>query len=157
MAEENAIYVTKEGLTKLQEEYENLVHIVREDVKAELKEARSLGDLSENADYDAAREKQAQVENRISELEAMLKNYKIIDTSKSSSKVVRIGSEVTIEFMDTKEEAVYRIVGSTEADPLNGKLSNETPLAQAIIDKKVGQTVEVNVSKPYKVIIVKVK
>ncbi|NCB33016.1 MAG: transcription elongation factor GreA [Erysipelotrichia bacterium] len=157
MAEENAIYVTKEGLKKLQDEYENLVHTVREEVKAELKEARSLGDLSENADYDAAREKQAQVENRISELEGMLKNYKIIDITKSTSKVVRIGSEVTIEFMDTKEEATYRIVGSTEADPLNGKLSNETPLAQAVIDKKVGQTVEVNVSKPYKVIIVKVK
>jgi len=157
MAEENKIYVTKEGLAKLQEEYENLVHVVREEVKAELKEARSLGDLSENADYDAARDKQAQVESRIVELESMLKNYEIIDTSKSSSKNVRIGSEVTLEFLDTKEEATYRIVGSTEADPLNGKLSNETPLAQAILDKKVGQTVEVNVAKPYKVIIIKVK
>jgi transcription elongation factor GreA len=157
MAEENKIYVTKEGLAKLQEEYENLVHVVREEVKAELKEARSLGDLSENADYDAARDKQAQVESRIVELEGMLKNYEIIDTTKSSSKNVRIGSEVTLEFLDTKEEATYRIVGSTEADPLNGKLSNETPLAQAILDKKVGQTVDVNVAKPYKVIIVKVK
>ena len=156
MAEEK-IYVTEEGLKKLQDEYQNLVHVVREEVKAELKEARSLGDLSENADYDAARDKQAQVESRISELENMLSHIEIIDTKKSGSKTVQIGSTVEIEFLDTQETSTYSIVGSTEADPLNGKLSNEKQLAQAILNKKVGATVTVNVKKPYKVIIVKVK
>jgi transcription elongation factor GreA len=156
MAEnENKIYVTKEGLKKLQDEYENLVHVVREEVKAELKEARSLGDLSENADYDAARDKQAQVEARIADLEGMLKNYEIINT-KGGSRQVRIGSTVKLQFQDTKEEATYTIVGSTEADPLNGKLSNETPLAKAIMDKKAGQSAEVNVKKPYTVMIVSI-
>lgn len=156
MAEEK-VYVTQEGLKQLQDEYNNLVHVVREEVKAELKEARSLGDLSENADYDAARDKQAQVESRIVILEDMLQHYEIIDTSKSGSRTVHIGSTVKIQFGDTKEEMVYTIVGSTEADPLNGKLSNETPLAQAILDKKVGTTCSVNVAKPYKVIILDVE
>lgn len=154
---EDKIYVTEEGLKKLQDEYQHLVHVVREEVKAELKEARSLGDLSENADYDAARDKQSQVESRIAELESMLQHYELIDTSKSSSKTVHIGSTVIIEFLDTKQQATYAIVGSTEADPLNGKLSNETPLAQAILDKKVGTTVTVPVAEPYEVVIIKVK
>lgn len=154
---EDKIYVTEEGLKKLQDEYYNLVHVVREEVKAELKEARSLGDLSENADYDAARDKQSQVESRIAELESMLQHYEIISTSKGSSKTVHIGSTVTLKFLDTKKEETFTIVGSTESDPLNGKLSNETPLAQAILDKKVGATVTVNVGSPYDVMIVKVK
>ncbi len=153
---DNKIFVTEEGLKKLQDEYDHLVHVVREEVKAELKEARSLGDLSENADYDAARDKQAQVESRIVELELMLKNYEIINT-KGGSKTVHIGSTVQIQFQDTMEEATYTIVGSTEADPLNGKLSNETPLALAIMDKRAGQIVEVNVKVPYSVVIVSVK
>lgn len=157
MSEENKTYLTEEGLKKLQDEYDNLVHVVREEVKAELKEARSLGDLSENADYDAARDKQAQVESRIQELEYMLQHVEMIDTKHGSKKIVHVGSTVKIEFLDTKEEATYSIVGSTEADPLNGKLSNETPLARAILDKKVGETVEVNAKVPYSVIIVSVK
>ncbi len=156
MADSNKIYVTEEGLKKLQDEYENLVHVVREEVKAELKEARSLGDLSENADYDAARDKQAQVESRIADLEAMLKNYEII-SNKGGSKTVHIGSTVKLQFLDTKEEGEYTIVGSTEADPLAGRISNETPLAHAILDKKAGQKVDVNVKKPYQVLIVSVK
>lgn len=154
---EKKIYVTEAGLKDLQDEYHNLVHVVREEVKAELKEARAQGDLSENADYDAARDKQAQVEARITELEAMLSNIEIIDTKKNGSKTVQIGSTVELEFLDTKETMTYTIVGSTEADPLNGKLSNETPLAQAILDKKVGSKVAVNVKNPYDVVIVKVK
>ncbi|MBR2830497.1 MAG: transcription elongation factor GreA, partial [Solobacterium sp.] len=114
MADEK-IYVTEEGLKKLQDEYNNLVHVVREEVKQELKEARALGDLSENADYDAARDMQAQVEARIAELEYQLANYEIIDTKKGGSKTVRIGSTVTVKFMDTELEADYTIVGSTEA------------------------------------------
>ncbi len=156
MADAKKTYVTEQGLKDLQDEYNTLVHVTREEIKAELKEARSLGDLSENADYDAARDKQAQVESRISELEEMLKNYEIIST-KGNSKTVRIGSTVQLQFQDTKEEATYSIVGRTEADPLNGKISNETPLAQAILDKRVGQTVEVNCKKPYEVTIISVK
>ena len=152
MAEENKIYVTEEGLQKLRDEYDHLVHVVREEVKSELAEARSLGDLSENADYDAAREKQSQVESRIAQLENMLSHYELIDTSKKSNKkIVHIGSTVKILFMDTNQEAEYSIVGSTEADPLNGKLSNETPLAMAVLDHKIGNVVDVNVKSPYQV------
>ncbi|MBR4162759.1 MAG: transcription elongation factor GreA [Solobacterium sp.] len=152
MAEENKIYVTEEGLQKLRDEYDHLVHVVREEVKSELAEARSLGDLSENADYDAAREKQSQVESRIAQLENMLSHYELIDTSKKTNKkIVHIGSTVKILFMDTNQEAEYSIVGSTEADPLNGKLSNETPLAQAVLDKKIGNVADVNVKVPYQV------
>ena len=154
---ENKIYVTEEGLKKLQDEYNNLVHVVREEVKAELAEARSLGDLSENADYDAARDKQSQVESRIVELENMLQHYELIDTKHGSKKTVQLGSTVSLEFLDTKEEATYTIVGTTEADPLNGKLSNETPLAQAILGCKVGQTVDIPVAQPYQVIIIQIK
>ena len=155
---ENKIYVTQEGLKKLQDEYDHLVHVVREQVKTELAEARAQGDLSENADYDAAREMQAQVEARIAELEINLQNYVLIDTTKKKdSTTVRIGATVQLEFLDTKEVNEYMIVGSTEADPLNGKLSNETPLAQAILEHKVGDTVFVNVGKPYQVIIISVK
>lgn len=153
---EDKIYVTEEGYKQLQDEYQNLVHVVREEVKAELKEARSLGDLSENADYDAARDKQSQVESRIAELEVMLQKVEIITATKGS-KTVRIGSTVTLEFLDTNTSETYTIVGSTEADPLNGKLSNESPLAQAILDKKIGSTVTVNVKNPYEVLIAKVK
>ncbi|MBQ1531594.1 MAG: transcription elongation factor GreA [Erysipelotrichaceae bacterium] len=157
MAEEK-IYVTEEGLKKLQDEYEHLVHVVREEVKAELKEARALGDLSENADYDAARDMQAQVESRILQLENMLQHYELIDTTaKTGSKTVHIGSEVTLLFLDTKEEQTFRIVGSTEADPLNGKLSNETPLAQAILEKSVGSIVEIPAKIPYEVEILNLK
>jgi transcription elongation factor GreA len=154
MAETNKIYVTEEGLQNLRDEYNNLVHVVREEVKSELAEARSLGDLSENADWDAARDKQAQVESRIAELESMLNHYELIDIRKGTKKIVSIGSTVKLEFLDTKEEAEYTIVGSTEADPLNGKLSNETPLAKAIMDSRVGDTRTVEVASPYEVIII---
>ena len=153
---EDRIIISEQGLKDLQEEYERLVHVEREEVKAELKEARSLGDLSENADYDAARDRQARVEARIAELEYQLKHYDLIDTKKSKSRTVRIGSTVTLRFLDNNTEATYTIVGSTETDPLNGKLSNETPLAQAIMEKKVGAKATVNVKKPYQVEILKV-
>lgn len=159
MSEEKILYVTEEGLKKLQEEYDEKVHVTREEVKVQLAEARSQGDLSENADYDAAREKQAEVEHRIQELENMLQagHYQIIDTKKKGKKNVQIGSTVKIEFMDTNEVEEYHIVGSTEADPLNGKISNETPLAIAMLDSKVGDVVTVDVAKPYKVTIISIK
>ena len=150
------IYVTQEGLNDLIRERDNLIHVVRPEVKAELVAARAQGDLSENADYDAARDRQAKVESRIAELQEMLKNYEIIEDTGVKSRVVRIGSKVTILDLEENEEETYSIVGSVEADPLNGKLSNETPLAQAIIDHKEGDTVKVLVDAPYKVKILKV-
>ena len=148
-------YVTEEGLAELKRELETLIHVTRNEVIEELKAARAQGDLSENADYDAARDHQAQVESRITELEHMVRNAEIISESKST-KFVRLGSTVTIEELDTGDKETYTIVGSVEADPLNGKLSNVTPLAEAIIDKKVGSVVTVNCDAPYEVKILKV-
>ena len=158
MADEK-FYVTKEGLDELLKEQDNLIHVVRDEVILELQEARAQGDLSENADYDAARDHQARVEARIRELEAMIANAEIIEGDKeTSSKTVRLGSTVTIKDLASEEEETYTIVGSIEADRLNGKLSNITPLAVALLDNKLGDIVEVsNVEEPYKVKIVNLK
>ena len=149
-------YVTEEGLKELKEEYENLVHVVRNEVIEDLKAARAQGDLSENADYDAARDKQAQVEARIKELEHMIRNAEVISENRGTS-YVRLGSTVTFEPMDTHEKITFTIVGTVEADPLNGKVSNATPLAEAILEKKVGTVVTVEVDEPYDVKIVEIK
>ena len=149
--------VTQAGLDELKREQEELIHVVRKEVIRELQEARAQGDLSENADYDAARDHQARVEARIRDLEAMIANAEIIEEDKgsSSSKAVSLGSTVTILDLSTKEEETYTIVGSIEADPLNGKLSNITPLAMALMDKKVGDTINVSQAEmPYEVKIV---
>ena len=148
VADDKKIYVTKEGYNELVSEQQNLIHVVRQDVIRELQEARAQGDLSENADYDAARDRQARVEARIRDLEAMLANVVIIeeDTSasrKSTKKVVKLGSTVKILDMEDNIEETYTIVGSVESDPLNGKLSNITPLAQAILDSRSGDVVTV--------------
>ena len=153
---EEKFYVTEDGLKELKDEYDNLVHVVREEVIEDLKAARAQGDLSENADYDAARDKQAQVESRIKELDYMIKNAEIISERKGT-KYVRLGSTVTIQEMDTKNKSTFTIVGSVEADPLNGKLSNATPLAEAILEQKVDSIVTVEVDEPYKVKIIEIK
>ena len=149
-------YLTEEGLKDLQEQYNYLVHVVREEITEELKAARAQGDLSENADYDAARDRQGKNEGDIRELEYMLNNYVLIDTKKGVIKTVKIGVSVKIEFNDTKKVETYQIVGTTEADPLNGRLSNVSPLAEALLDKKVGAVATVNVEKPYKVTILSI-
>ena len=149
-------YVTEEGLKELKEEYENLVHVVRNEVIEDLKAARAQGDLSENADYDAARDKQAQVEARIKELEHMIRNAEVISENRGTS-YVRLGSTVTVEPMDTHEKITFTIVGTVEADPLNGKVSIATPLAEALLEKKVGTVVTVEVDEPYDVKIVEIK
>ena len=142
MAQEEKTVVTKEGYQELVNELDHMLHEVRQDVIRELQEARAQGDLSENADYDAARERQARVEARIRDLESMIANAQIIDDkdSKKSKKTVKLGSTVRILDMESNTEEVYTIVGSVEADPLNGKLSNLTPLAIALLDSKVGDT-----------------
>lgn len=152
---DDVFYVTEEGLQDLKDELEELIHVTRNEVIEELKSARAQGDLSENADYDAARDRQAQVESRIKELEHMIRNAEVINEAKST-KYVRLGSTVELEEEDTKKKLVYTIVGSVEADPLNGKLSNVTPLAEAILDQKVGSIITVNSKIPYQVKIVKV-
>lgn len=145
--------LTKEGVSKLEAEYRHLLDVERPAVTQELVEARALGDLSENADYDAAREGQARIEARIKEIEAILGNYELIK-EKVSSKVVQIGCTVVIKMIDFDEEEKYEIVGVIEADPLENKISNESPLAKAILGHKIGEVVEVDVAKPYKVEIV---
>ena len=159
MADEKFL-VTKEGLDELLKEQDNLIHVVRDEVIRELQEARAQGGLSENADYDAARDRQARVEARIRDLEAMIANAEIISEDKKAAtkKTVSLGSTVTILDMSTNEEETYNIVGSIEADPLNGKLSNITPLATSLMDHKIGDVVEIETAEePYQVKVIDLK
>ena len=145
--------LTSEGVAKLQAEYRHLLDVVRPEVTKELVEARALGDLSENADYDAARDRQGKVEARIREIQNILDNHELIKET-SSRKVVAVGSTVLIKDLSFNIEEQYEIVGSVEADPLKNRISNESPLAKAIIGQKVGAVVEVNAPVPYNVEIV---
>ena len=129
-------YLTEEGLKAIQDELEYLKMTKRPEVINALKEARALGDLSENAEYDAARAEQATVEAKIVELESMIEHAVIIKEVKTDK--VSIGNSVKIEYVDDGETEEYSIVGSKEADPFNNKISNESPIAQAIIGKKTG-------------------
>lgn len=158
MAQEKVL-VTQQGLDELLKEQEHLIHVVRKEVIEDLQNARAQGDLSENADYDAARDRQARVEARIQELEIMLNNIELIDEKKkgSKSKTVKLGSTVKILDLEDNTEETYVIVGSVEADPMNGKLSNVTPLAEALLESKAGDTVTVSVDEPYQVKILEIK
>lgn len=135
-------YVTEQGLEDMKKELDYLKMEKRPKVIAALKEARALGDLSENAEYDAARNDQAQVEARIQELEAMIEKAEIIKEVDTTS--VSLGTKVTIEYLDDNEQEEYSIVGSKEADPFTNKISNESPIARAILGHKVGETVSVD-------------
>lgn len=136
------VYVTVSGFEDMKQELENLKLVRRPEVIQALKEARSLGDLSENAEYDAARNEQAEVESRIKELEFLIENSKVInDVDKNR---VNVGTKVRIEYLEDNDSDTYEIVGRTEADPFSNKISNESPIAQAIIGLKVGDTVTVN-------------
>ncbi|MGN1322450.1 MAG: transcription elongation factor GreA [Bacilli bacterium] len=149
------ILLTSEGFLELEEELNNLKNVRRPRVIEAIKDARAQGDLSENADYDAARNEQAEVEGRIKQIEFMLANAQIIE--KSSNHTVDLGSTVTISYVDDDEEEVYSIVGRMEADPFENKISNESPIGKAIIGKKEGDTI--NVESPtgsYQIKIVKV-
>ena len=134
-------FITKEGLNDLKKELENLTTVVRPEVVADIKEARAQGDLSENAEYHAAREKQSIVEARIKELEYLIEHVTVIEAGDSSE--VRVGSTVEIEYIDDNETEEYSIVGSTEADPFENKISNESPLGIALLKHKTGDQVEV--------------
>lgn len=137
MSNTKEIYLTKEGLSELQQELDELKQVRRPEVINALKEAKSLGDLSENAEYDAARNEQAMVENRIQKIEYLVENAILI--APQAKGVVSIGSSVTIEYVEESDTEVYLIVGSQEADPFENKISFESPLAKAILGKKVGQ------------------
>lgn len=151
------IPVTQAGLDDLNRELRQLIDVERPEVIEDLKAARAQGDLSENADYDAARDRQARVEARIRELESILQKVELIDESKKiKHKSVGLGATVTILDMELEEEETFTIVGSVEADPENGKLSNVSPLAQAMLDARVGNVVEVAVDEPYQVKILKI-
>lgn len=136
---ENKVYLTNEGFLEIEEELNNLKNVRRPAVIKALKEARALGDLSENADYDAARAEQAQVEGRIQELEKIMENVVIIE--KNTSGKIGLGSTVVVRYLDDDDDETeeYQIVGSKEADPSNNKISNESPLAVAIMNSKVGE------------------
>lgn len=146
------IPVTQAGLDELNRELRQLIEVERPDIIEDLKAARAQGDLSENADYDTARDRQARVEARIRELESTLTKVELIDDSKTTKhKNVGLGATVKILDLELDEEFTFSVVGSVEADPDNGKLSNVSPLVQSILEAKIGDTVEVNVEEPYKV------
>ena len=147
MAETKEYILTVEGKAKLEAELNQLVTVTRKQVSEKIKEARSFGDLSENAEYDAAKDEQAEVESRIQTIEHMLKYAKVVDVE--SNDIVTVGKVVTLNFhgelaelMDMAGEETYTIVGSSEADPNENKLSYESPIGAACINKAVGDEVE---------------
>jgi len=135
--------ITAEGLSKLEEELKHLRAEERPAVIRAIAEAREHGDLSENAEYHAARERQSFIEGRIAELEAIIPSSEVIDTAKLSGTQVRFGARVTIVDEESDEEKTYRIVGQYEADMKTGSISISSPLAKALMGKKVGDSVEV--------------
>jgi transcription elongation factor GreA len=150
------IKLTKEGYKKQEERLRFLIDVERENVKIQLAEARAQGDLSENADYDAARNKQAAVEGRIKEIEDILANAKIISV-KSSNKVVNLGNTVTFKDNTDGETYSFTIVGTIESNPMKGLISNVSPLGKAVMGKKVGDVVTVQAQSEYTVEILKIE
>lgn len=141
-ANKKEFYLTKDGIARLKSELEDLVKKQRPQVALQLKEAKEMGDLSENASWDTAKDHQAFIEGRISEVELILRNAVVIQAPKTSSRV-NIGSTVHLEIENGKQ--VYTIVGSTEANPSEGKISNESPIGQALMGKTKGEQIEMNV------------
>ncbi len=139
------VLLTSDGLKRLQDELENLKTVRRQENKEAIKRARSFGDLSENSEYDEAKEEQANIEARISEIEAMLVNVKIIDESGVDTSVVTVGSTVKIRCVEDGEEDIYAIVGSTESNPEEGKISDECPVGKALLSHKLGDIVAVEI------------
>ena len=142
MSDTKHVVVTREGLQRMKEELEYKETTEKMKVAEQLKVAISYGDLSENAEYDAAKNDQAVLEQRIAELKAMIENAVVVDESKISTDAVGFGTRVTIVYEDDPdEEETYTIVGTSESDPANGKLSNESPVGAALIGAHVGETV----------------
>ena len=142
MADKKTV-LTYNGKVKLEEELEILKTVRRKDVAQKIKEARAQGDLSENAEYDAAKEEQGEIETRIMDIEKLFRNAEIIDEDGIELDKINVGCKVKLYDEEFKEEVEYSIVGSTEADPINGKLSNESPVGAALIGAMVKDTVQV--------------
>ncbi len=141
--EEKRNILTAEGLKKYEDELDYLKGEKRKEIAQAIKEARAQGDLSENAEYQAAKDEQRLVEGRIEELEAILRNVEVVDESETASDIVRIGSKVKVKDIEYDEELEYRIVGSKEANTDAGQISNESPLGHALIGASVGEIVSV--------------
>lgn len=137
------VLLTNEGLQKLQDELDNLKNVRRKENTEALKVAKSFGDLSENSEYDEAKNEQAEIEARIAEIEGMLKNVEIIDEDGIGTDVVSAGTKVNVKDLEDGEVAEYLIVGSTEADPMKGKISDESPLGSALLGHKAGEVIVV--------------
>ena len=145
MSETKKFLMTYEGVKKLEDELEYLKAVKRKEITEKIKVALGYGDLSENSEYDEAKNEQAFTEGRILQLENMLKNAEVVDESEIPTDTVSVGSIVKVKDYDFDEEVEYTIVGSTEADPMNFRISNESPVGKGLIGKKVGDVVEVNV------------
>ncbi|MFC7783181.1 MULTISPECIES: transcription elongation factor GreA [unclassified Rossellomorea] len=143
MSTEKVFPMTAEGKAKLEKELENLKTVKRKEVVERIKIARSFGDLSENSEYDAAKDEQAFVEGRISTLENMIRNAKIIQEDDMNSDTVQLGKKVTFVELPDGDKETYTIVGSAEADPFEGKISNDSPIAKSLLGHKVGAEVSV--------------
>ncbi len=141
MAKKNIL--TYEGLQKLEEELQNLKVVKRREIAQKIKEAREQGDLSENAEYDAAKDEQRDIEARIEEIEIILKNAEVVVEDEVDLDKISVGCKVRILDMEYDEELEYKIVGSTEANSLKGKISNESPLGIALLGSRVGDEVKV--------------
>ncbi len=137
------VMLTKEGLEKYQEELETLRNVKRKEVSEKIKVALSFGDLSENSEYDEAKNEQAKIEARIADLEVMLKNVKLITEEEMSGDKVHVGSTVKILDLEFNEEEVYQLVGSAEADPRGGKISDDSPIGRGIMGHVAGEVVDV--------------
>lgn len=144
MSVEKATFLTREGLQKLEEELDHLKSTKRREVAERIKIAVSYGDLSENSEYDAAKDEQAFVESRIVQLEKMMRNVRIIDPGSEDKSTITIGSTIKISEVPDGDVETYTIVGTTESDPNDGKISNESPLGSALIGRSVGETVNIN-------------
>jgi len=160
MNEKKEVVLTKEGLENLKKEYRHLIDVERPNVIEDLKNARAMGDLSENADYDAARNKQADVEGKIKEIEALLASAKVIDIKKND-KTAGIGKTIDLEVVGTEKKLVICIVSSEEADALSNpekmKISNSSIVGNCLNGHKIGDIVTIKVAKPYDVKILDVK
>ena len=141
--EEKKTILTYAGLKALEDELENLRVVKRKEVAGKIKEAREQGDLSENAEYDAAKDEQSDIEARIDELEKILKNVEVVVEEEVDLEKINVGCTILVHDDEYDEEIEFKIVGSTEANSLQGKISNESPVGQALIGKKVGDVVDV--------------
>jgi len=141
MAEKKRL--TEDGLKKLEMELEELKTVKRKEIAEKIKVALSFGDLSENSEYDEAKNEQAIIESKITQLEAMLKNVEVVDTDELSTEHIGVGSKVRLKDLEFDEEEVYHIVGSAEADPMDNKISDESPMGKALLGHKLGDDVQV--------------